>query len=162
MSASPESGERSPAAAFAEFLARRNAGEELELEEFCADQPQLAAELHRLHASWLRGPGDVDRTASLSQRLEDAFGSGVDPSITLEASPRLESSASELLASLGRTPGGKASQRRFQRVPAGVCLATNPDLEGEGTARLVAERLRDLGELVRQFLGRFFGALRRG
>ena len=36
--------------------------------------------------------------------------------------------------------------RRLQREPpAEVCLATNPDLEGEGTARLLAERLQPLG-----------------
>jgi len=29
--------------------------------------------------------------------------------------------------------------------PAEVCLATNPDLEGEGTARVLAERLAPLG-----------------
>ncbi|MCR9248734.1 MAG: recombination mediator RecR [bacterium] len=29
--------------------------------------------------------------------------------------------------------------------PAEVCLATNPDLEGEGTARVLAERLQPLG-----------------
>ena len=32
--------------------------------------------------------------------------------------------------------------------PAEVCLATNPDLEGEGTARLLAERLAPLGARV--------------
>jgi recombination protein RecR len=36
--------------------------------------------------------------------------------------------------------------RRLERErPAEVCLATNPDLEGEGTARLLAERLQALG-----------------
>lgn len=35
---------------------------------------------------------------------------------------------------------------RVQRErPAEVCLATNPDLEGEGTARMLAERLQGLG-----------------
>lgn len=35
---------------------------------------------------------------------------------------------------------------RVQREPfAEVCLATNPDLEGEGTARLLAEQLAPLG-----------------
>lgn len=35
---------------------------------------------------------------------------------------------------------------RVQRdKPAEVCLATNPDLEGEGTARVLAERLAPLG-----------------
>jgi recombination protein RecR len=29
--------------------------------------------------------------------------------------------------------------------PAEVCLATNPDLEGEGTARVLADRLLPLG-----------------
>ena len=39
--------------------------------------------------------------------------------------------------------------RRVQeRAPAEVCLATNPDLEGEGTARVVADRLADLGVRV--------------
>jgi recombination protein RecR len=32
--------------------------------------------------------------------------------------------------------------------PAEVCLATNPDLEGEGTARVLAEQLRPLGVKV--------------
>lgn len=32
--------------------------------------------------------------------------------------------------------------------PAEVCLATNPDLEGEGTARVLAERLQPLGSKV--------------
>ncbi|MBL9078303.1 MAG: recombination protein RecR [Planctomycetes bacterium] len=32
--------------------------------------------------------------------------------------------------------------------PAEVCLATNPDLEGEGTARVIAERLQPLGVRV--------------
>lgn len=32
--------------------------------------------------------------------------------------------------------------------PAEVCLATNPDLEGEGTARVLAERLLPLGVKV--------------
>ncbi len=38
---------------------------------------------------------------------------------------------------------------RVQRErPAEVCLATNPDLEGESTARLLAERLAPLGAKV--------------
>ncbi|MCA8950062.1 MAG: recombination protein RecR [Planctomycetes bacterium] len=32
-----------------------------------------------------------------------------------------------------------------QAPPAEICLATNPDLEGEGTARVLAERLQPLG-----------------
>jgi recombination protein RecR len=36
-------------------------------------------------------------------------------------------------------------QRLQRERPAEVCLATNPDLEGEGTARLLAERLQALG-----------------
>jgi recombination protein RecR len=32
--------------------------------------------------------------------------------------------------------------------PREICLATNPDLEGEGTARVIAERLEDLGVAV--------------
>lgn len=39
--------------------------------------------------------------------------------------------------------------RLLERVrtapPAEICLATNPDLEGEGTARVLAERLQPLG-----------------
>lgn len=36
--------------------------------------------------------------------------------------------------------------RRLEAAPPKeVCLATNPDLEGEGTAQLLAERLRPLG-----------------
>jgi recombination protein RecR len=38
--------------------------------------------------------------------------------------------------------------RVAQEKPAEVCLATNPDLEGEGTARLLAERLLPLGSKV--------------
>jgi recombination protein RecR len=34
------------------------------------------------------------------------------------------------------------------RAPKEVCLATNPDLEGEATARLLAERLHALGVAV--------------
>ncbi|MBK8098956.1 MAG: ATP-dependent helicase HrpB [Planctomycetes bacterium] len=40
---------------------------------------------------------------------------------------------------------GALLQRVRQDQPAEVCLATNPDLEGEGTARLLAERLLPLG-----------------
>lgn len=39
-------------------------------------------------------------------------------------------------------------RRIRERAPAEVCLATNPDLEGEGTARLVGERLAGLGVKV--------------
>lgn len=43
---------------------------------------------------------------------------------------------------------GALLQRVRQDQPAEVCLATNPDLEGEGTARLLAERLQPLGVKV--------------
>jgi len=36
-------------------------------------------------------------------------------------------------------------ERVAREQPAEVCLATNPDLEGEGTARVLAERLLPLG-----------------
>lgn len=39
-------------------------------------------------------------------------------------------------------------QRVRAEQPAEVCLATNPDLEGEGTARVLAERLVPLGVTV--------------
>lgn len=38
---------------------------------------------------------------------------------------------------------------RLEREPiTEICLATNPDLEGEGTAQLIAERLKDREQLV--------------
>ena len=43
---------------------------------------------------------------------------------------------------------GPLIQRVRQQATDEVCLATNPDLEGEGTARLVAERLAPLGVRV--------------
>ncbi|MBX3463842.1 MAG: recombination mediator RecR [Planctomycetes bacterium] len=39
-------------------------------------------------------------------------------------------------------------RRVAEEHPAEVCLATNPDLEGEGTARVLAERLGPLGVKV--------------
>ena len=43
---------------------------------------------------------------------------------------------------------GQLTQRVVQQAIDEVCLATNPDLEGEGTARLIAERLAPLGVRV--------------
>jgi recombination protein RecR len=43
---------------------------------------------------------------------------------------------------------GRLLERVRTEQPAEVCLATNPDLEGEGTARVLAERLQPLGTAV--------------
>ncbi len=43
---------------------------------------------------------------------------------------------------------GALTRRVKKQSPDEVCLATNPDLEGEGTARLVAEQLAPLGVRV--------------
>lgn len=52
----------------------------------------------------------------------------------------------------GTLPGDLTIEQLLKRVrerkPAEVCLATNPDFEGEGTARLVAERLAEIGVKV--------------
>lgn len=49
----------------------------------------------------------------------------------------------------GITPEDLTLQQLLSRIgrqrPKEVCLATNPDLEGEGTAQVLAERLRPLG-----------------
>jgi recombination protein RecR len=49
-------------------------------------------------------------------------------------------------------PDDLTTQQLLRRVerdrPAEVCLATNPDLEGEGTARVLATRLAPLGVKV--------------
>lgn len=52
----------------------------------------------------------------------------------------------------GIRPEDLTTEQLLRRVAAGgfaeVCLATNPDLEGEGTARVLAEKLQPLGVKV--------------
>ena len=43
---------------------------------------------------------------------------------------------------------GSLLRRVTRDKPREVCLATNPDLEGEGTARILAEKLLPLGVTV--------------
>ncbi len=55
---------------FAAWLARREAGEEIEFEDFAASEPALAAELRELHASWKRmsEAGELSALPSSSPR----------------------------------------------------------------------------------------------
>jgi WD40 repeat protein len=77
---------------FADWLARREGGAGAEdLEAFCHDHPKEAAELRRLWVTWqgLRGvlekAGFSSGPRSLTRRIQEEFGSGVDPNISLDA-----------------------------------------------------------------------------
>jgi len=86
-------------ALFDTWLRRRAQGEELPLEVLCAEQPDLAEPLRRLHAHWLarsepagispaRPAGSGASGGSLEQRLKQRFGPEVELSVSLEHSQR--------------------------------------------------------------------------
>ena len=75
------------ASIFAQYLARKEAGEEVDFEELCRDTPDIADELRVLHTDlgrWSEVLGALGVSGSLEQRIKDKFGENVDPTITLE------------------------------------------------------------------------------
>jgi len=77
----------SPAgAAFAEYLERRESGEQVDFEAFCAARPALSERLRRLREQFQRLGGSVVTAPggeSVFGRLERRFGGSVDPRVDL-------------------------------------------------------------------------------
>jgi tetratricopeptide (TPR) repeat protein len=71
----------------AQFVERLEAGDSIDFDRWCEEHAEHAGELRRLHAMWLEVSSVFDASngpRSLSERLEQRFGAGVDPAITLE------------------------------------------------------------------------------
>ena len=76
--------------AFALYLQQHDAGAAPDFDAFCAERPTMAEELRRMHAVWrqhLRVFESLAGEAPLSRRVEERFGAGVDPRVTLDTPP---------------------------------------------------------------------------
>src|SRR5262245_47470813 len=77
---------------FADWLAQRAGdGSAEDLESLCRDHPKEAAELRRLWVYWeglrsvLEKAGLASGPRSLAEKIQERFGSGVDPNVSLDA-----------------------------------------------------------------------------
>ena len=98
---------------FASWLARREAGEDADLDDLCRAHPEHAAGLRDLHGYWQRIESlqrDFGLSGSLAERLRSVHGSGVDPQVELEG----EGSADFTEELLGRLSGRTPSSGRYQ------------------------------------------------
>jgi hypothetical protein len=72
---------------FAEWLARRDEGETIPIDEFAARHASHADALRRMHEDWrrmMKARRGSTQDASLADRLRERFGSGVDPEVSLD------------------------------------------------------------------------------
>ncbi|MEW6742324.1 MAG: bifunctional serine/threonine-protein kinase/formylglycine-generating enzyme family protein [Planctomycetota bacterium] len=72
--------------AFADFVARRQTGEAIDLEAFCRENPDLAGAIRRRWEEWqrvVRVFEKLEARTELSAWMEAQFGRAVDPGITL-------------------------------------------------------------------------------
>ncbi|MEM7202652.1 MAG: serine/threonine-protein kinase [Planctomycetota bacterium] len=110
----------SPAgAAFAEFLMRRESGAEPGFEEFCAEHPELRAELRRLHERWSAMMRALDSVVGdATGPRSDEPGPEASPQLGPESDPEDSSgeatldSAASLLSRLGTTRRDRYSTKR--------------------------------------------------
>ena len=101
--------------AFADFLARRTEGAEVDIEELCAAHPEQSAELRKLHDDWRRVEGVFERmgaNATLGERIEARYGK-VDPGISLEPDEDSVPSGSRAAARLERLAQISAPESRY-------------------------------------------------
>jgi formylglycine-generating enzyme required for sulfatase activity/serine/threonine protein kinase len=94
---------------FAAWLARHEAGEDVDFEALCKERPAAASELRELHSQWARVDAirrQCGLKGSILARIETRFGPGVDPQVSLERELQGPASfSSEVLSRLaGRTP----------------------------------------------------------
>ena len=71
---------------FAEYLVRREAGEDVDLDAFCAQHPEHADRLRALHRDWTEVAGVLDHlgvSGSTRQRLQQSFGEATNVDVTL-------------------------------------------------------------------------------
>jgi serine/threonine protein kinase/formylglycine-generating enzyme required for sulfatase activity len=114
---------------FAQWLARRDAGETEPIERWAEAHPEHCAAILEIHAAWrrrvARAAGATENGASLADRLRDRFGPDVDPGITLDgetrspASPSRSGSGSRLLDDLSARQGASGRYRVDRRIAQG-------------------------------------------
>ncbi|MHC4970919.1 MAG: protein kinase domain-containing protein [Planctomycetota bacterium] len=105
-------------AAFASYLARVNAGEAVDFEEFCSDRPDQAESLLRLHAAWR-----AERPQTIREFLNANVGRDVNPNVSLDGDVSGSSSGvrERLLQLAGRT-GRYTLREEVARGGMGVIL----------------------------------------
>jgi serine/threonine-protein kinase len=112
--------ERSPSPVerlFAAWLERCASGAEPDLSDLCRAQPELAAEVDRLIERFAREGSAA--LATLSQRLEQRFGSDVDPKIELSGEPRGGDAPSDVMGRLAQRGPVSARYRVRDEVAQG-------------------------------------------
>ncbi len=96
---------------FDDYLSRRESGEEVDFEAVCGAHPHLAAELRGLHAgaeAMLRA-----RQGSLGQRLKQAVGPDLDPTLSLEPEPQPDSGSSSKVYEKLRTEAPRGTRYKL-------------------------------------------------
>ncbi len=102
---------------FAQWLARRERGEPVELDELLRRHPQFAAELAELDATWsrLRAAGDPSESRpSLHDRLETQFGKECIPEVGLPEQEPREDGGSFPSTLIAQIAGRKLSFGRYR------------------------------------------------
>ncbi|MCC7014100.1 MAG: SUMF1/EgtB/PvdO family nonheme iron enzyme [Planctomycetes bacterium] len=100
---------------FLEFLARRDAGEQPDIEAVCGAHPAHATQLRQMLATYdalsrLR-PRASD--APLSERLKQRFGDGVDPDVSLGGEPQADSGPQSKLFERLRAEGPRGTRYKL-------------------------------------------------